>query len=383
MEHNTRSGENRVYDLSSISTFGKDQLHSQTKAVAEDVDIPDTLIYIVPFSDDKGFAVLSASRLLNSSIICVTEDGKSLTAEDFEKAYDFLNEQKNDENCTDRENIQMEEMGESLVPALLLSSMVRQIQDGPSEYLNESLTKSTIIVSQYGPQVLTKWHQRAPFSDLYGGNAVGCCTIAVSQILVSNGSSPNMSFSGKLCTWTTLRSVCNYQTPFYSGSIEAQSQAASFINHVMNKNNLDGTGSSSSSIKAKKVFENFGYTDVVRHWGYGSSTQSAVNTCLKAGLPIYVDGLKSWSTKGHCWIIDGAMVRNENGSEKRYHHINWGWRGLMDGYYTEHVYRVSDRQFYDTTIDANTHTLTTSDDDNYSWDLWFITYSGVKYANSL
>lgn len=370
----TRSGEEKTYDLSKISIFGKSQLSPATRAAGEKDNLPDTLIYIVPFSDEDGFAILAANDVLKSTIICVTEKG-AMSSSDFEKAYEFLINRSTISSFTDVNKENMEDMGDSFVPAIMLSSMILQANGIYIEQEKGESTKSTLDVSQFGPFVKTKWHQRSPFWNYNGYQAVGCCTVAVGQILVANRYAPSMIFEGKTCTWDDLESVYYYSTPSSSGTSEAQNQAAHFIKYIMNNDNLNGTGNSGSSIKAKRVFENFGYSNVSRHWGY-SAAEDFILITLLSGYPVYADGLKKWSTNGHCWVIDGLFIQFQN-EVNRYHHINWGWNGLWDGYYNEHVYNVANRQFYDNEIDYYTHDQTGSTS-NYTWDLWFITYSGLS-----
>ena len=337
-------GEEKTYDLSKISIFGKSQLSPATRAAGEKDNLPDTLIYIVPFSDEDGFAILAANDVLKSTIICVTEKG-AMSSSDFEKAYEFLINRSTISSFTDVNKENMEDMGDSFVPAIMLSSMILQANGIYIEQEKGESTKSTLDVSQFGPFVKTKWHQRSPFWNYNGYQAVGCCTVAVGQILVANRYAPSMIFEGKTCTWDDLESVYYYSTPSSSGTSEAQNQAAHFIKYIMNNDNLNGTGNSGSSIKAKRVFENFGYSNVSRHWGY-SAAEDFILITLLSGYPVYADGLKKWSTNGHCWVIDGFFIQFQN-EVNRYHHINWGWNELWDGYYNEHVYNVANRKFYD------------------------------------
>lgn len=374
----TKSGEAKTYDISSVSLFGKGQLPTKTKAAAALDNIPDTLIYIVPFKNKEGFALLSANTLLGSDIICVTEQG-ILTSDDFVKAYDYLVSLRDNTPNAEAQDFLGESDGLSVIPSLLLSSVILQI-NGLYINHNEILTKTEpTIVSKKGPFVRTKWHQRSPFWDLYGNKVVGCCTIAVCQILVANAYAPwswQMTFEGKTCNWSDLESVCNYASPFNSGTLDAQDQAAHFVKFVMNSNNLNGTGNTGSSAKAKKVFENFGYSNVKRYWGYTTQAQADVTVSLATGHPVYVDGLKKFSTKGHCWLLDGIVARSENSGIKWYHHINWGWNGAMDGYYSEHNFNVANRSFSDPVIDGNTSSYGVSDYSNYTWDIWYVTYTG-------
>ena len=74
--------------------------------------------------------------------------------------------------------------------------------------------------------------------------------------------------------------------------------------------------------------------------------------------------------------IDGLFVRDVSdeitGSSftDNMFHINWGWRGLSDGYYDQGVFDSSQRIERDTTIDVNTGT----NPGVYTWDFRTVTY---------
>lgn len=84
LDADTKSGITRSYSTASV--LGS-QNFNLTKAPG--VDIPDTLMYIVNFNDNQGFAVLAGDRRLGENVYCVTENGVISTS-DFEEAFDYL-----------------------------------------------------------------------------------------------------------------------------------------------------------------------------------------------------------------------------------------------------------------------------------------------------
>lgn len=50
-------------------------------------------------------------------------------------------------------------------------------------------------------------------------------------------------------------------------------------------------------------------------------------------------------------MLDGYLRRRENGTEREYYHINWGWNGARDGYYFCGTFDTTCGRFKDSNID--------------------------------
>ena len=61
--------------VASICAFGMNDIDVRVRS-SEDINLPDTLMYLVNFENNAGFAVLSANRRLSSNIYAVTENGQ-------------------------------------------------------------------------------------------------------------------------------------------------------------------------------------------------------------------------------------------------------------------------------------------------------------------
>ena len=200
-----------------VSVFGENNLPA-TKS--EGLDIPDTLAYIVNFSENQGFAVLSANRRLSV-------EGFNLLSAPQTKS-----------------NLDNMDLGEKTVPAFIISAMIIDLHtDGG----NEPETKA--VTEQYGPFLTTKWHQHSPFNDqVKPGCPAGCVAVAVAQIMAYNEKSSNMTYNGHKCDWTTMKTVCPYTQPEYAGSGEAKIQVAAFLCELGKRHNCyirydtDGSG---------------------------------------------------------------------------------------------------------------------------------------------
>ena len=381
----TRNSEGRL-KVASLCAFGMNDIDVSTRS-SEDTDLPDTLMYLVNFEDNAGFAVLSANRRLSSNIYAVTENGQ-ISGTDFKKAYSLLNETPQIDSCAERS---LKDMGQTTVPALILSAMINDIsiqKNGPEENLvddknpdfNEgSLGSSpTYTLEKYGPFLKTKWKQRYPFNDLLNGCPAGCVAVATAQIIVANRVSNTMIFNGMQCSWDTLDSVYNYTSPSDPGSVRARKQAANFMKVIGDSDHCDidyGTDGSSGLAKgAKRTFKALGYHNVNKYTSFSSENKSRANTMLKNGKPVYLDGCISWSSKGHAWVLDGYLLRRENGTEREYYHINWGWNGARDGYYFCGTFDTTCGRFKDSNIDANTNLDKDGCESNYTWTYRMVTY---------
>ena len=356
----TKTVVGHKYEKEDVMVFGKKSIAPTTKSIEEALDIPDSLLYIVNFTDN-GYAVLSGDARYPESIHCVVDSGQ-ISMADSNNAMSLLQEG--------------DIIPESLVvPSLIISASLKGVLPADNGDFPDIPHGNEV---KYGPFVLTKWNQQKPFNDLCNGNVAGCCTIAVGQIIVANRVAPSMIFDGVACTWNDLCSVKYYTTPNSIGTTTAQNQVAHFIKMLRSSSYCNISGTSGDSIGAKRALKALGYNNVTRHWGFGSATQESVKNCLSEGHPVYVDGLQPiGSGSGHCWVIDGYYKKWISGAMHDFHHINWGWGGKCDGYYNVHDFDVSSRQFTDGVIDSQTASISDPNayNDNYTWDIWTVTYT--------
>lgn len=373
----TKTGR-RLYNKEDIQLIKKHMILPSSKAVES--SLPDTLLYLLNFENNSGFAVLSATRKLPDRIYAVTESG-SMTAEDITKAYQLLNDERTkvgdpgDSTCI--------VWDESLVPALLVSAMVNGVTDpwiidpGDDEPGGGNPIHNTI----YGPFVHTKWCQSAPFNNSTPDNApAGCVAIATAQIMVCNKLSNIMYYDGTLCSWNDLESVYNYTSPFSAGTMSAQEQAAAFAYELGKSYNCYvryNQGSWAVADGAKRTLENYGYSNVHKYIGFGDTNKNRAITMLSNQKPVYLGGCPSGTLNdGHAWVLDGYFhkVNGDVSLRGEFFHINWGWHGAMDGYYACGVFSTTARVMTSEGIDAYTASLTIPDPQNYVWTYRMITY---------
>lgn len=356
----------------SIDSFGAKDI-PKTKGSEENICIPDTLVYLVNFFNEEGFAILSANRRLTSNIFAVTEKG-SISSADLCNAYDLLN---NPTLSHETEN-SIQAADSSIVSAILLSSILLQFSQQDNNTSSSVLeTKSSpILISKFGPYLKTKWHQNSPFTDVTLASHAGCTAIATGQIVVANRVSNSMVFNNKLCSWDTLETIAHYSDPYNYGSTEARSQAADFMKIIGDSNHCDinyntGVGHASG---AKRAFQALGYSNVQKYTGFGDMNQTRCISAIMNGKSVYMGGARTITLYGHAWVLDGHIYRDENSSLKSYLHINWGWNGDRDGYYECGVFDTTAGSFKDEEIDSNTSLDSGGVEANYFWTYRIVTY---------
>lgn len=364
----TKSSQAPTYSTASIITIGQSTF-PKTKTDRIELDFPDTLMYLVNFDNDKGFAVLAGDTRLGESVYCFAEKG-SISANDFAKAFDYLSSDRPYTKTTESEE-SFYDIGEVFVPALMLSSMIVDIQNN-----KESIkTKSPTVFTNNAALLTTKWGQRSPFDtycppDAHGGTCpTGCVATACAQIMQYCQKPLNPVFDGVSCSWSTMGSVCNYLDPYGATATSlGKEQVARFLFHIgkpslCNINYVtDHSGGYASGVVTTLNY--YGYSNVQKYIGFGATNQSKVSSMLAAGLPAYLDGSDFHNGGGHAWVIDGEY----NG----HFHCNWGWYGQWDGYYVKHNwFNISNRQGVDS-IDSGDDFSTNW---SFDWNFRLVTYS--------
>ena len=356
----------KCYDMSSVVTAGgRDILGPSTRSASGQNGLPDTLIYIVNFENDNGYAILSADARLDEDIYCITEKGR-LTIEDLEQTYAYLSS-SSDSSGMEHAIIDFPDPGlPPVIDDIIRDDLddIRFIEDG--EFDVQPGGSKTII---YGPLLKTKWYQRSPFNDCVpDGDPAGCVAIAAAQIILHNRVANNTIFNGYECDWDSMETVCNYKTPYDWGDTTAQQQVANFVFEIGKDYNCNidyGKKGSSGFINGiKRTFENFGYSNVEKSIGLDNKVQDKIFECLSQGYPVPVTGADGFS--GHAWVIDGIF--------NHYYHINWGWNGKSDGYYKIGIFNTEERKFIDKEYDSGA-SVNEDDQSNFNCLYKVVTYS--------
>ena len=273
--------------------------------------------------------------------------------------------------------------GENVAPALLLSAAILDVSNynESASYAQKYGTKSLSSSPKYGPLIPVKWSQKYVGNNLsdnvfnkYTPNnyPAGCVIIAVAQILLTNTNFTYNSIAGYNCYRNTMLTVANYTSPNSPGTSYAQLQAGQFVSDLGSSSILCNAtyradGTSATSYGAKRTLEAFMYNDVTKDIGFGSSNQNKATLQIRNGRPVYFQGdAPGLFQGGHAWVLDGEWGD--------YYHINWGWRGIRDGYYAKGVFDTAQRYSTDSTYDNGVF-WDYPTTEKYTWYFKMITYS--------
>lgn len=364
----------------SVEVFGG------VKTKSSNLSLPDTTLYLVNM--ENGYAVLSAQKKIKTDVFCITESG-TISSEDIQNAIYNLEHTDDANKSVESDDIEddFEDMGRETIPSIIAASVVNQLYYGYEPEYDTDETKANTYRGTPNTLAMlqTKWRQGYPFNKFRTDAApVGCVAIATAQIIEFNalkhGYVSFVNDGNKTFNWNSLFTVCHCSDRFYLGDSFAQKQASDFLEYLGLKKNCDikykTTGSSGSSMGAKRTFKNMGYESVKIHLGFSKADKNRVISQLTNGFPMYMDG--SGKGSGHAWVLDGIYVRkvytetNDYLRTENLFHINWGWGGICDGYYSQGVFDTSQRQDTEAGIDPG---VSVQPSYSYTWN-----YSTVSYS---
>ncbi len=361
-------------------------------------DLPDTMAYVVNFTDGKGFAVLGAQRTLEP-VYAITEAGSF----DASKLNDAIaraeNRRRNPVPATrsdEKERI-FTDIGTDFAYELLAEAMVAQPRIGAPDTISKSYGpwKTLAVI---GPLVEVKWDQDRPFnmsmpnspysdktSSYEGRYPVGCGIIAAAQMMTCTRRPTLAPAGSKSYSWTALKTISNYtnldlyhQDSFNMNNFDSATktymhQLADVLYYLGTRfcaiYNKNGTGVYIGDVAdSLKVMDPSYYANarVVTFNTNMISTMDHMYGNLENNKPIYTRGASTSGT-GHAWVMDGYLKRSRSvvctlswggtvttTEYSRLLHLNWGYSGNSDGYYAEGIFDMKQRISQDDIIDVFT-----------------------------
>lgn len=325
-----------------------------------------SLLYAVNFTDENGYALLSADDRIPDEILAVVEDG-NICEEDFNIQNDELIPTENDD-LTEAEFYRMVDDG-------ILAIQQNQINVECLRYAEicvsdegggggggggggSNVTYHWEIDSESPRLINTAWEQEG-FNYLFNKYCpevgliwrsiapAGCVCIAVSQIVAFH-EYPSLECNGMLIDYPAIKQIYSYDNPWYAGNDSSKEMLARY---VINMGALCNTRYHSIfgvpwgfalPSDAKECLELLGYNNVTLNWSYD---ENRVLQSLDNGCPVFMSAIARLFS-GHAWVIDGYIKRNYVSStgtvSKRQTlvHCNWGWHGQRNGYYTSGIFHT-------------------------------------------
>ncbi|MDR1759914.1 MAG: C10 family peptidase [Fibrobacter sp.] len=353
-----------------------------------DIEIPDTLAYVVNFEDELGFAIISADTRVDQPILGFFDNGSLKDTIDnpgLAIALEGL------ENYMLYSIVEAEEQKDSLLDGILeKTGNEEQVKSSVPVISFEITSIDYKILNHIGPLLPVEWGQGAPYNNNVGGTCsnktgnnkywAGCVATSVAQIMAYwkyPAKIDNDSFN-----WIEMnkyRSVSNPNS--YLGTISfninqapttVKSQIAALFQKIGTGVKMNYSCEESGAATSEAV--NF-----LKKQGYKSEDlkdfdKNTVIASLLKKRPLLAEGFSfmntntkiikkekkffgityytSYTTKtdttysaGHSWIMDGLLRREmkttvksngkltENITVSDYVHNNWGWGSSRNGFF--------------------------------------------------
>ncbi len=272
----------------------------------------DTMLYLVNYENDGGFALLSADSRLRP-VYAISDEG-SLNMED---------------TVYNKGLAMFARAVEAEIASLPLNPILPPV--------DPIVPQTDTIINQYVAPLLSpfqqNWDQRSPYNIycpvINGVTApVGCTAVAVGQIMAYH-EWPE-SYGEYTFDWDTINSGNDYNS------------LARFLRLLGNPENLNMTYKQTSSgavliENAQRTFINMGYEDPGEMQNFSALYVTTRLSSSDNRGPVLCRG-RDTSAGGHAWVIDGYLQYKYSTDSMTYYgdylyHCVWGWGGKCNGYF--------------------------------------------------
>lgn len=358
----TRSGQVREVDRENVRVICKN------KTRANSSNSLDTLIYVVNYADNEGFAIISAN-LGTEALLGVTEIGNYDDAIAENDGFSFF------------------------------MDLAKKYVKNSSRFSGDPFTVTeTTMIDSLNPLITVKWGQNFP-EALYCPNTwAGCANTAVIQICsyYEFPTSMNLTFSQRerdsiSIDWVEVKkhyissnsyashTNCLASEDSHKVIAELARQCGVYSNSQYKFNDLL---TFSSDSPAPYSYTNYCYwigpytdtlfdmddeldvIDMIEALGYVRPekhlySSQCTNFPLNLGRPVFMFGTTYDLADSHYWVVDGFKyyqdVITTHATEpatttityRYYNHVNWGWKGISNGYFLDGVFAANAAYSYD------------------------------------
>lgn len=285
----------------------------------------DTMLYLVNYEDNQGFALLSADWRTKPVYAISDEGNMNLADTTFNKGLALFMENAREDYAyyTSPENIKG-----PFLPIDTTDIYHPNLPKDDYEYtlyydIKPKLTRS-----------VSRWHQNSPFNKYVVANKgkqypVGCVAIALAQ-LCSASKVPSV-FEGRYLDWNIINQDSTRN--IYSQGID---DLAFFLWKAGSKYLDMNYGEQGSGAKFGKIHS------FLCDMHLNSSGQLEYKGSVpEDSYPVAMSARSSTEDTGHAWILDGGISYQikgnmcEGGSTFfHFEHCVWGWGGQDNGYYS-------------------------------------------------
>lgn len=337
-----------------------------TRSNGESLPAIDSLLYLVNFENNSGYAILSADERIGAPIIAVTETG-SINAQAFN-----LNNRDLGNGTTSSDDFSLDlpignpdPSDTSIGGSQIVNDMIVEFVNGRvgNEYNyvgGNDNTPPADNTSPYwvAPILTTIWGQGTPYNlkcpaeENGEHNPAGCVAIALGQV-IAHFEAERTDVS-KEYDWQVIKSVGKMEdwqaikNDVKSYNNTQKDEISTFIRDLgdMCCMDYDDGGSSSLPWKIDNCLQDFGFKESELYWFYDS--ESIIESLWDAN-PVIISGARTDCKGGHTWVIDGYdYTTNTDDDNNILFHCNWGWNGMCNGFYFSKVFNPSaNAEIYD------------------------------------
>ena len=257
--------------------------------------------------------------------------------------------------------------------------------NGPLE-LTQTKEVTDADTITYGPFLQVRWGQNWPYNKYCyttdGQKAPsGCVATAIAQIMsyYKHPSSIIVDYEGHPQTlhldWDAMNNhvysfipanypsscPCTYPyTEVHNKIGHVFRQIGKYVNMIYS---IDGSDANSANVAT--ALANLGYA----YGTYRDYNSSVVISSIMNSQIVYMRGVDTNENEGHAWVIDGYKniygtttvyvkpnsqltweILEQNTFSDKFYHINWGWDGDCNGYFTSGIFNTQLETTYDSGV---------------------------------
>jgi hypothetical protein len=331
----TRSENKSARTVKSIDVIRTDKQKAVTYSSGSNFSTSiDTLMYLINFEDNRGYALVAADKRTNP-IYAITDEG-TLSIDSIDK---------------------IDNHGFTVFMQNSIANILNDIETYDDENVAVTYAESN-TTETIRPLLCTKWGQTGPYNYFCNGYPTGCVITATAQVMsyyktfTSVQWSKNGESGATRLNWNNI--IADSENSSYYGRLFIEEAYSSSIQvaHLMRylgvvlyaEYSTSGTGASATDAISWMRTTGKLYSTT----GRMSYNSDKIVSALNEGDLVFVEGwdYDNTSGTGHVWVIDGIIRQINDGVETRYMHCNWGWNGWCDGYFLDRVFDVNQRPTY-------------------------------------
>lgn len=345
-------------------TINVDSIKFYLKNQSRNNDI-DTLMYIINFEDNAGFALIAANKAVPGGLLAITESGNynpNIECENpglqtFVNMSEYYLSNLSDNNL-------------GFIPDTVAIKI--PFDPGTPGFMDYKIVRDTTYSVRINPNFNLQWGQDFP-EGLLCPNGVAGCTNTATLMAMSYFESPKtitLTYDANPSTisidWKAIKRHSQSYSSFYQLSLDGCNSNVHTImaqicresghrNNSIYSKNPNETGTYTRTV-LKGTLESFGLHPSEFYIGFPENvlqtlTNSGILICSASALTFIIDGLDYLDIHtaeytreyGRPWVCS-----NDHGiTSYRYYHINWGWNGEGSGFFRSNVFDAAKPYKYD------------------------------------